>query len=119
MPETVSDTGPVLHLEEIGELATLSTVAPLVFPDLVIAELEIHGVGPVRLKGAAIEFAVATVAASEWRAGTVGVLIRAYTSGRITRADLDGAIESLFNQSSLFISRAFRIYLKKLLSDLE
>lgn len=51
-------------------------------------------------------------------AGTVGVLVRAYTAGRIARTELEAAIDSLFNDSSLHLSRAFRVYLRKLISDL-
>jgi predicted nucleic acid-binding protein len=50
--------------------------------------------------------------------GTVGVLIRAYSSGRISRADLDSSIAALFDASSLHLSRGFRIYVKNLLETL-
>lgn len=44
MPEAISDTGPVLHLHEIGRLHILATVAPLVFPARVWEELEQRGI---------------------------------------------------------------------------
>jgi hypothetical protein len=47
VPETISDTGPILHLEEIGNVQILQTVAPLRVPDLVADELEAHGFGPI------------------------------------------------------------------------
>lgn len=166
MPDTVSDTGPVLHLDEIGHLAVLATAAPIVLPDLVLSELEARGLGIARLGEAGVDTNVSPVPSFEWReilrnvapqiqpadaqvfalvrasrfealaltddlslrklleshgaqvAGTVGVLVRAYTSGRVSRMELDSAVESLFNDSSLHLSRAFRMYLKKLLSDL-
>lgn len=166
MPDTVADTGPVLHLDEIGHLTALLTAAPIVFPDLVLAELEARGLGLARLQEAGVAPTVSPVPSFEWReilrnvapqiqpadaqvfalvrasrfqalaltddlalrklleshggqvAGTVGILVRAYTTGGISRAELETSIESLFNDSSLHLSRAFQVYLKKLLSDL-
>ena len=50
--------------------------------------------------------------------GTVGILIRAYTVRSISRDEMEIAFEALFNESSLHLGRAFRAYLKHLLSDL-
>lgn len=166
MPDTISDTGPVLHLNEIGHLAALTTTAPIVLPDLVLAELEARGLSLAQLQEAGVDTNVSPVPSFEWReilrnvapqiqpadaqvfalvrasqfealaltddlslrklleshgaqvAGTVGILVRAYTAGKISRTELDAAVESLFKDSSLHLSRAFRAYLKKLLSDL-
>jgi predicted nucleic acid-binding protein len=166
VPETISDTGPVLHLHEIGQLATLTTVAPVVLPDLVLAELETRGLDLAQLGEMGVESMVSPVPTSEWEeilrnlapqiqpadaqvfalarasrfqalaltddlslrrlleshgapvTGTVGILIRAYTSSKISRWELDAAIESLFNDSSLHLSSGFRAYLRKLLEVL-
>lgn len=166
MPETVSDTGPILHLDEIGHLTILTTATPIVLPALVLAELEARGLGLARLREAGVDTNVSPVPSFEWReilrdvapqiqpadaqvfalvrasrfqalaltddltlrklleshgaqvAGTVGILVRAYTTGGISRMELEATIESLFNDSSLHLSRAFRVYLKKLLGDL-
>jgi len=67
VPETVSDTGPVLHLQEIGKLATLNIVAPLIFPDLVVQELEAHGFEATRLQEAGVNFTVQEVGPLVWR----------------------------------------------------
>ena len=56
VPETISDTGPILHLQEIDRLSTLATVAPLLLPDLVVEELGRHGVTAARLTEARIDF---------------------------------------------------------------
>jgi predicted nucleic acid-binding protein len=166
VPDTVSDTGPVLHLDEIGHLTVLTTAAPIVLPDLVLAELEARGLGRARFQEAGVALTVSPVPSFEWReilrniapqiqpadaqvfalvrasrfqalaltddlalrklleghgtqvAGSVGILVRAYTAKGISRAELEAAIESLFNDSSLHLSRAFRVYLKELLGDL-
>lgn len=166
MPETVCDTGPVLHLHEIGKLEILATVAPLVVPTLVTAELEARGLNSVKLREAALEVTVSPVQEFEWQAilrehaahlqpadaqvfalvrasryqrlaltddlslrrlleshgaqvaGTVGVLVRAYGSARISRSELETSIEALFDRSTLFIGREFRLYLKNLLAEL-
>jgi len=165
VPEAVADTGPVLHLQEIGKLETLALFSPLILSTFVAAELEARGVVAARLREATIDIIVAQVNESEWMeilelgpqiqpadaqvfalvrarryqvlaltddltlrrlleshgaqvTGTVGVLVRAYSSRRLSRSELEGAIEALFDDSSLFISRAFRLYVKKLLADL-
>ena len=50
--------------------------------------------------------------------GTVGILVRGYSSGRLTRTDLDNAVELLFTVSTLHTSRAFKTYVQTLLSGL-
>jgi predicted nucleic acid-binding protein len=49
---------------------------------------------------------------------SVGLLIRAYHTQLISRIELEETMELLFNDSSLHISPAFRIYVYKLLEDL-
>lgn len=51
-------------------------------------------------------------------AGSVGVLVRAYAIGRLSRQELERSMEALLEESSLHLSRAFRVYVKKLLADL-
>ena len=166
MPEAVSDTGPVLHLQEIGQLTALATVTPLILPDLVVEELAARGVeiDPLREKGLLVT--VFPVDPRVWKkvlrdiaphiqpadaqvftlvrdhgfrllaltddlalrrllemhgalvVGTVGILLRAYGQGLISRNDLDAFFEDLFHRSSLHLSSAFRAYLRKLLADL-
>jgi len=50
--------------------------------------------------------------------GSVGVLVRAYTTGRIRRDELEGAVDTLFTISTLHLSRAFRAYVRHLLANL-
>jgi predicted nucleic acid-binding protein len=50
--------------------------------------------------------------------GSVGVLVRAYTSGRLSRNSLESAIDALFTASTLHMNRAFRAYIRHLLADL-
>jgi predicted nucleic acid-binding protein len=166
VPETISDTGPILHLQEITQLSTLTTVAPLLLPDLVVEELGRHGVTAARLTEAGIDFTAQRVEPLVWRqvlrdvapqvqpadaqvfslaresgfrslvltddlalrrlleghgspvTGTVGILIRAYTVQTISRAELELAFDALFRASTLHLGRAFRTYLRHLLSDL-
>jgi predicted nucleic acid-binding protein len=67
VPETVSDTGPVLHLQEIARLSALNTVAPLLLPDLVVEELARHGVTAARLLEAGIDFTAREIEPLAWR----------------------------------------------------
>lgn len=51
--------------------------------------------------------------------GTIGILVRAYHNGLMNREELEKAIDYLFEESTLYISRAFRGYIQKLLADLK
>ena len=50
--------------------------------------------------------------------GTIGILVRAYSSGRLNRSELDGAVDLLFTMSTLHLSRAFKVYIQHLLKTL-
>lgn len=50
MPEAIADTGPVLHLHEIGCLAALNIFESVLLPDRVAAELETRGIDPLDLE---------------------------------------------------------------------
>jgi predicted nucleic acid-binding protein len=138
----------------------------LLLSDLVVEELEVHGVALDRLEEAGIDFQVQRVEPPVWRKvlrdvapqvqpadaqvfslartsgfqalvltddlalrrvledhggpviGTVGILIRAYTIRLISRDEMETAVDTLFEASTLHLGRAFRVYLRKLLSDL-
>jgi predicted nucleic acid-binding protein len=163
VPETISDTGPILHLHEIGRLDTLSTVEPLVFPIGVWEELRHRSLDQATLQQAGLDFTISTAGrdllarAKTFRlqpadaevfllaqedhfksliltddlalrrlleergaivAGSVGILVRAYAAGNLSREGLEQCIESLLEESSLHLSRAFRSYVRKLVTDL-
>lgn len=167
VPETISDTGPILHLGEIGRLAALAIVSPLKAPDLVWSELGARGIGHPELQKAGIDLTIVPLQDSDWKTliaaskpseiqsadaqvfalvrsssfqalvltddlalrklieshgatvvGSVGILIRAYSSGRLDRRQLDDAFRALFDESTLHLSQAFRAYLTQLLKDL-
>ena len=50
--------------------------------------------------------------------GSVGILVRAYKTGRLTRAELESAVDALSTESTLHLSRAFHVYVRQLLADL-
>ena len=47
--------------------------------------------------------------------GSVGILIRAYRQQLMSKIQLENAIDSLFDESSLHLSPAFRVYVRQLL----
>jgi len=166
VPEAISDTGPILHLHEIGRLEALAPVAPLIFPNRVWKELRQRGLERSSLEGAGLDLTVVDVEGSGWErflsnpepglqpadaqvfllaeesrfealvltddlvlrrrleahgatvVGSVGILIRAHASGRLLRNEFERSMESLLEESSLHLSRAFRAYVRKLLADL-
>lgn len=50
--------------------------------------------------------------------GSVGVLIRGYKEGKLSKVELQKSVEQLFNDSSLYLSRAFRLRVLKLIDGL-
>ncbi|MFL5804552.1 MAG: hypothetical protein ACJ8CR_22750 [Roseiflexaceae bacterium] len=66
MSKAITDTGPWLHLHEIGQLRALGIFDGLLMPDLVAAELRACGLDPSNLgiTGLAVSFVV--VDKSEW-----------------------------------------------------
>lgn len=67
VPETLSDTGPILHLQEIGRLPFLTTVSPLNIPELVQVELGFYQIHPADLARAGLEVSVIPVVESAWK----------------------------------------------------
>ena len=166
MLEAISDTGPILHLHEIGRLFTLNVFERLYIPRLVAGELGRYGLDaeaidlsspisivpinkeqrdrvlgeigqppihptdtevlilaheggfskPILTDDMALrrelEFRGALVI------GSVGLLVRAYNKALMARADLDHAIDALFDESTLHLSSAFRGHILKLINDL-
>jgi predicted nucleic acid-binding protein len=50
--------------------------------------------------------------------GSVGVLVRAFEVGRLTKAELQAYLDQLFDGSTLYLSKSFRIYVHRLLDGL-
>ena len=164
MPETISDTGPVLHLHEIGRLTTLATVSPLIFPSRVWDELRHRGLDEAALHRSGLSFEVSAAihdlvpgpetlrlqpadidvfllarekgfeplvltddlalrqlleSRGATVAGSIGILIRAFAVGALSPEELATSSEALLEESSLHLSRAFRMYVRKLIADLE
>jgi predicted nucleic acid-binding protein len=167
MLEAITDTGPLLHLREIGRLESLRIFEHLVMPDLVEEELRAYRLDPSHLGVTGLKVTIITVEGTEWSpvlsktdqptihpadaqvfvlarssqfqkpvltddlalrrrlesqgatvVGSVGVLVRAYTTGHLKRDELESAVEALFTTSTLYMSRAFKAYVRHLLADL-
>jgi len=165
--DAIVDTGPLLHLHEIGQLQCLAIFDHLLIPDLVAGELSVYGIDPLHSGIAGMNVSIARVGQSEWAqivddtkrakihpadaqvvvlarqsqlqklvltddmdlrrllesegavvVGSVGILVRAYTEGRLARVGLEGSIDALFTNSTLHISRAFKAYVTRLLDKL-
>jgi len=162
----VADTGPPLHLAEIGEEGQLIVFRLVVISEQVKAELKRHGVfdcvaailgnhllvesvthseldtQQVMLSKFKVHQADLSVAALAERlmpelvltddlelrkglesqgysvVGSVGVLVRAFKMGRFTKAELQARLNQLFDGSTLYLSKGFRIYVQKFLDSL-
>jgi len=164
MSDAIADTGPILHLSEIGQTRCLNIFHALIIPDLVAQELRVLQLDLARLN---VTVNLVTVADSEWKpiitgigkgalhpadaqvfvlarsrhyqepiltddlvlrrrlenagatvVGSLGILVRAYSSGQLDRSELDNAVNLLFNVSTLHASRAFQVYVQQMLKDL-
>ena len=167
MPETcASDTGPILHLAEIGRAVCLNCVDAIFISPQVRAELRQQAVHEMvfkslegrihvervtlseitaqrgRLQGYNLHTADLSIAALAERlkpdvvltddlqlrkalevhghkvVGSVGVVVRAFTHGIISRTELGTAIDELLDGSSLYTSRAFRKHVHDVLSSI-
>ena len=168
MPETaVTDTGPLLHLAEIGQEHVLGLFERVVASEQVAAEATRHGVlGRVRsalghhlvidavtegevsaqhdlLGGRCTHEADLSVAALAARTtpdvvltddlalrkgleaqglevvGGVGILVRAFRTGRVPKSELQGSLERLLDGSSLYLSKGFRAHVRALLDEVD
>ena len=50
--------------------------------------------------------------------GSVGIVVRAYSTGRLSRGDLMAGVDALFERSTLHLSPAFRAFIRQLLAEL-
>ena len=66
MLEAISDTGPVLHLSEIGCLESLSIFNHVVMPDLVADELHTYGLDPLHLGVKDLKITIVIVERTDW-----------------------------------------------------
>jgi len=165
--EAISDTGPILHLNEIDKLDSLNIFERLHVTGLVANELNSYGIDVLTLH-LKTQFSLVDVD-DEKRfqeinklitkpihpadtevfilardknysiplltddltlrrqleqqgalvIGTIGILVKAYHNKLMNREELERAIDSLFEESTLYISRAFRSYIQKLLANLK
>ncbi|MBI3330244.1 MAG: hypothetical protein HYZ81_26495 [Nitrospinae bacterium] len=167
MPETaVTNTGPPLHLAQIGLEGHLTMFARVSLSEHIREELSRRGLferiattlgerlGVERVTSQELQAQQATLAGftshqADWSVaalaarlapdvvltddlalrrglearghtvvGSVGVLIRAFKTGRCTKADLDTSIDQLFDGSTLYLSTGFRAYVRQLLKSL-
>jgi hypothetical protein len=66
MLEAIGDTGPVLHLSEIGCLDSLRIFSHVVVPDLVVGELHTYGLDPLHLGVKELKITVTIVERTDW-----------------------------------------------------
>ncbi len=167
MPEAISDTGPVLHLHEIGRLKTLGVFTRLTVPGLVADELHFYGLDLANLDVPDLTVAIVQVSGTRRNqvlvesagptihpadaevlmlaqddgfrtpvltddlalrrrlevsgatvSGSMGILVRAYKIGILRRTQQEKAVDALFEKSTLHLSRAFQVYVRKLIADL-
>jgi predicted nucleic acid-binding protein len=166
-PEVIADTGPILHLHQIGHRSTLQIFEHVTITDLVADELRVRGIEPTDIGGPHVSLSVTPIPTERWEPvlqqpnaggiqpadaqvfalaqdggfqhpvltddlalrrlleahggvaiGSIGVLVRAYTLGQLRRRELEEAVDALFDRSTLHLSRAFRVYVRRLLDAL-
>jgi predicted nucleic acid-binding protein len=66
--EAISDTGPILHLQEVGWQAALGIFTHLILPDLVAEELRAYGLDPLQFDLPDVTCSVVPVPVEHWHA---------------------------------------------------
>lgn len=163
----VTDTGPLLHLAEIGQEGLLRLFERVIASEQVAAEARRFGVldritsalgcrlviervtdGEVSAQREVLDdrcahqtdLSVAALAARSTPdvvltddltlrkgleaqgcqvVGSVGILVRAFRAGRVSKSDLHVSLERLFDGSSLYLSKSFRAHVRSLLDDID
>lgn len=67
MSDALADTGPILHLHEIGRLQMLRVFDSLLMPDLVADEIRAYGLEPTRLGVAGQAVTIESIAEQVWK----------------------------------------------------
>jgi predicted nucleic acid-binding protein len=165
VPETaVSDTGPILHLTEIGEIGRLGLFAAVIIPEQVRTELAGRGAWSRDTDALTNQLQVEKVSAQEINeqaktlapftvhrtdlsvaalavrvspdvvltddlrlrrglesqghqvVGSVGILIRAFHMGQLSKPELLARLDQLLDGSSLYTSKAFRAMIRAFLN---
>ena len=162
----ISDTGPLLHLGEVGALRHMSIFERIVVSQFVAIELERHGVlaeiqeslgkrlhivpvddadisaqreilgrcalhhTDLSVAALASRFPADIVLTDDLRlrrgleqrglpvVGSIGVLFRAFQSGKMKREELVAILNTLMNGSTLYLSRGLRDCVLHRLDDL-
>ena len=167
MPDiAVSDTGPVLHLHEIGEVRQLRLFEAVILSEQVKTELSGDGVWDRIADALTDRLVVKKVTAQEITeqaktlsaftvhrpdlsvaalaarvrpdlvltddlrlrkgleaqghqvVGSIGVLVRAFRTGRMSKPELLSRVDQLLDGSTLYTSKAFRTTIRAVLDDL-
>ena len=162
----VADTGPPLHLVEIGQERTLALFEWVAISEQVKNELaradvyeavasalgdrmRVERVSPRELDAQRAllstfalhpaDLSVAALAArlspdvvltddlnlrkgleaqGRTAVGSVGILVRAFKMGRLTKPELQAHLDRLFDGSSLYLSKGLRVHVRRLLDNL-
>ncbi len=93
MNKAVADTGPLLHLKEINKLSLLSLFT--------------------------LKLRRAVVMARRQVTGSVGIIVRGYRQKYLSYGEMVTAMDRLFNDSSLYLSRSFKNRVLELVRELE
>lgn len=167
MPDIcVSDTGPILHLLEIGAVRHVECFDVIIISSQVRTELQRHAAlqaaatsltdrvraqrvssseieaQRLRLRGFRLHTADLSTAALAERlrpdvvltddlrlrkaleslshkvVGSIGILVRAFGSGSVSKAELESSLDALLDGSSLYTSKAFRARIGEMLKSL-
>ncbi len=166
MNKAITDTGPPLHLNQIGYLRLFNIFEKIVVSRQVKEELQKFGTWPFFTKTITLHLQEEIVTDDEiteeqdkrkdlmlhradlsvlvlmWRmmdalaltddlalrraieslgrvvVGSVGILIRGYRDQSLSKDELRQCVDLLFNDNSLYLSRAFRVRVLKLIEEL-
>ena len=119
MPETaVADTGPLLHLTEIGEVGKLTIFDSVFITAQVRASAPAARIRPDVVLSDDLDLRRALESQGFTVVGSIGVLFRALRTGRLRKRGLLARLDDLLDDSSLYTSKAFRITVRRIVDEL-
>lgn len=122
LPQVKKALGKKLKVEGVAESAVADVSRRLSAFRLQDADLQVAALATVSSSSAVLtddlQLRKALEQSGHLVVGSIGILIRSYRDGKLTRVALERGLSRIFDDSSLYLSRAFKRHVLSLLDQL-